>query len=158
MHAHTSASGVPSRGALTWMSRRPWWLWVVVVLVGATAAVGLYYRHQIVSLATHRKGPPPSTTAVVPFPAGGRPDVRIAAVGDVGEGEEEEWNTARAMTMLERGNPAYDALLLLGDNVYPTVIPSGCRTPSSARSATCSTTARSSLAILGNHDVAGGWR
>jgi len=157
MHAQESASHAPGRGALAWMSRRPWWLWIVVVLVAATAAVGLYYRRQIVSLATHRKGPPSSTMAVVPFPAGGRPDVRIAAVGDVGEGEEEEWDTARAMTMLEQGNPAYDALLLLGDNVYPSGDPERLPDTVFRPFGDLLDGGPALYAILGNHDVAGGW-
>ena len=45
-------------------------------------------------------------------------------MGDVGEGEAEEWQTGYAMHMLESGNPPYDVLLLLGDNVYPSGDPS----------------------------------
>jgi 3',5'-cyclic AMP phosphodiesterase CpdA len=51
------------------------------------------------------------------------PDLRIAAAGDVGEGEEAEWMTGWAMKDVGEGGP-YGALLLLGDNVYPSGDPS----------------------------------
>jgi hypothetical protein len=128
--------------------------WVAIgVSVALVSGAAFLYGRQAVSMLTHRKGAPTRTEAVPPFPAGARPTLRIAAVGDVGEGEEEEWQTAYAMHMLEGGNPPYDALLLLGDNVYPSGDPSrldatvfhpfGIVLESGARL----------FAILGNHDA-----
>lgn len=157
MHVGTSASDAALRGATARPTRRPWWVWVLVVLFSLTAAVGLYYRRQIAALLTHRKGPPPTSVVVAPFPPGNRPDVRIAAVGDVGEGEEEEWRTAYSMTMLERGNPGYDGLLLLGDNVYPSGDPERLPYTVFRPFGILLDRGVSLYAILGNHDVAGGW-
>jgi hypothetical protein len=53
-----------------------------------------------------------------PFASNDLPVLRIAATGDVGEGEEAEWQTSWAIS--DTAGPApYGALLLLGDNVYP---------------------------------------
>lgn len=60
-----------------------------------------------------------SPAVVDPYPADpGRPLVRLAAAGDVGTGGAAEWVTATAMDRLEESGE-FDALLLLGDNIYP---------------------------------------
>ncbi len=71
---------------------------------------------QTVSMLTHRKGAPSQTWALEPLPTA--PELRIAAVGDVGEGEYEDWQTSWAMSEAGTEMP-YGVLLLLGDNVYP---------------------------------------
>jgi predicted phosphodiesterase len=90
------------------------------VVLALVVALGLVYwwnlGPQTVSMLTHRKGAPTETWALAPLPA--EPDLRIAAVGDVGEGEEEEWQTSWAISEVG-AEPPYDVLLLLGDNVYP---------------------------------------
>ena len=48
----------------------------------------------------------------------GAPLVRIGAAGDVGTGSDTEWATASLMDRAE-DSVEFDALLLLGDNVYP---------------------------------------
>jgi 3',5'-cyclic AMP phosphodiesterase CpdA len=59
--------------------------------------------------------------------------------------------------VLERGNPRYDALLLLGDNVYPDGDPE--RLPETVFGPFGDLLDRGTAlyAILGNHDVTGGW-
>jgi hypothetical protein len=87
---------------------------VVVLLIAHWVRLG----PQTISMLTHRKGGPTTTWAVQSFTAADAPQLRIAAVGDVGEGEEEEWQTAWSIDFLTDDHP-YDVLLLLGDNVYP---------------------------------------
>jgi 3',5'-cyclic AMP phosphodiesterase CpdA len=132
--------------------RLVWWVvgGSVVLLLGAFAYL---YGPQTVSVLTHRKGAPTQTEPVVPFPAAARPTLRIAAVGDVGEGEAEEWQTAYAMHMLESGNPPYDALLLLGDNVYPAGDPSRLDATVFHPFGILLEDGTELLAILGNHDA-----
>ncbi len=82
------------------------------------------------------------------------PVVRIAAAGDVGTGDRAEQETADAMAALP-GAP-FDALLLLGDNVYPSGDPT--RLPDTVfnpfRDVLRPGTAL--LGVLGNHDVSDG--
>jgi 3',5'-cyclic AMP phosphodiesterase CpdA len=136
--------------------RRTVW-WVVggslVLLLGAFAYL---YGPQTVSMLTHRKGAPTQTEPVVPFPADAPPTLRIAAVGDVGEGEEEEWQTAYAMHLLESGNPPYDVLLLLGDNVYPSGDPSRLDATVFHPFGILLEDGTKLMAILGNHDASQG--
>lgn len=90
--------------------------WVVLALVLALGSIYWWFLGpQTVAMLTHRKGAPTETWALAPPDD---PDLRIAAVGDVGEGEEEEWQTSWAMSEAAAEVP-YDVLLLLGDNVYP---------------------------------------
>lgn len=76
------------------------------------------YRGQIASWLTHHVGPPEQKTEFVAFPAGLQPDLRLAIVGDVGDGGDLEWRLASTMYAAGRSD-TYDALVLLGDNVYP---------------------------------------
>lgn len=127
--------------------------WAGILILISVVAAGLTYRRQIASLLTHRKGAPTETWPVAPFTT--TPDVRIAAVGDVGEGEEEEWRTANAIDMLAQERP-YDALLLLGDNVYPSGDPDRLDETVFEPFGMVLRDSTELLAILGNHDVAGG--
>lgn len=88
-----------------------------ILLVGVLG-IGLVYQRQIRSWLTHWVGSPEQKTVYVPFPAGAQPDLRLAVVGDVGDGGDLEWRLASTMYVAGRSD-AYDALLLLGDNVYP---------------------------------------
>lgn len=133
------------------------WLAGVAVFVIVAAAIGGYlYGPQLVSMLTHRKGAPSYTEAVPPFAPAARPTLRIAAVGDVGEGEEEEWQTAYAMRQLEWENPRYYALLLLGDNVYPSGDPSRLSATVFRPFGSLLDDGTVLYAILGNHDVMNG--
>lgn len=65
-----------------------------------------------------QSGTPTSGVALGPFEPSGGPTVRLAIVGDVGTGDNAERATADAMDGVE-GSAPFDALVLLGDNVYP---------------------------------------
>jgi hypothetical protein len=126
---------------------------VVLVLVSALALV-YWWRlgPQTVSMLTHRKGAPTETWPLEPFPPGGSPDLRIAAAGDVGEGEEQEWQTSWAIS--EAGTDApYDVLLLLGDNVYPSGDPTRLPFTVFRPFDRVIDDGASLTAIVGNHDV-----
>ena len=63
----------------------------------------------------------------------------LAVAGDVGEPGSRIDDTGAAITRIAEVEP-FDALLLLGDNVYPDGNPAKLRRRSSDRSPTCSTT------------------
>lgn len=125
-------------------------LWGGVVLLVVTATLGLSYRAQIWSLLTHRKGAPTRTWEVTP-PVDD-PLLRVAVAGDVGEGEEEEWVTADAME-IAADDDAYDVLLLLGDNVYPSGDPDQLDATVFRPFGTVLRSGARLLAIVGNHDA-----
>lgn len=125
-------------------------VWVGVVVLVATATAGVTYRRQIWSILTHRKGAPTRTWEVTP-PAGD-PLLRVAVTGDVGEGEEKEWATADAMEIASEDD-AYDAVFLLGDNVYPSGDPDRLDTTVFRPFATVLGSGARLLAIVGNHDA-----
>jgi 3',5'-cyclic AMP phosphodiesterase CpdA len=75
--------------------------------------------------------------------------------GDIGEGEEAEWETARAMVVLGDDDP-YDVLLLLGDNVYPDGDPDRLDATVFRPFGGVLDRGARLLAIVGNHDTAGG--
>jgi 3',5'-cyclic AMP phosphodiesterase CpdA len=91
-----------------------------VGLVGliAVLAIGVFFHRQIWSILTHRIGSPEQTVPFEPLPADALPDQRLAIVGDVGDGGDLEWRLASTMYVAGRSD-TYDALVLLGDNVYP---------------------------------------
>jgi 3',5'-cyclic AMP phosphodiesterase CpdA len=145
-------SGARSRGR---RAVRP--LAVLTLFVGVAAAglaFGRYHR-QTVSYLTHWKGSPTRTVAYTPFPADDPPQLRLAIVGDIGDSGRRLDATAAAIDRIGTADP-FDALLILGDNVYPAGDPTRLPDvvfkpfgPILDRGATL-------LAILGNHDVKAG--
>jgi len=81
--------------------------------------------------------------------------VRLAVAGDVGTGDEAELRTASAMDAVE-GGVDYDALLLLGDNVYPAGDPAQVTRTVFDPFADVLDGGTQLLAVLGNHDVQNG--
>jgi predicted MPP superfamily phosphohydrolase len=130
---------------------------VAIVALATVAAVvvaaAMLYGRQGWSMLTHRKGAPTETWPVQPFEPNARPLVRIAAVGDVGEGEEEEWQTAWAIDHLSFDDARYDALLLLGDNVYPDGDPARLEYTVFRPFTIVLEAGTKLLAIVGNHDA-----
>lgn len=122
-------------------------------IIAIAVAGGVLYGRQAWSMLTHRKGAPTATWAVGPFASEDRPLVRIAAVGDVGEGEEEEWQTAWAIDRLSFDDAPYDALLLLGDNVYPDGDPARLEYTVFRPFTLVLDRGTRLLAIVGNHDA-----
>ena len=146
----TSTGAVPARGR----RRRVAVAMAAVLAVGLATAFGTYGR-QIVSYVSHVTGSPTHTEPLEPFAAGAGPLYRIAVAGDVGYANDRAAKTAAAIVRAGAERP-YDALLLLGDNVYPAGDPT--RVPATVFEPfgpVLDTGARL-MAILGNHDVMGG--
>lgn len=98
--------------------RRRMKLAIAVVLLALTGVLGGLYGRQIGSFVTHVRGSPTSTRPLVAFPADDQPVLRMAVAGDVGDGGSRAERTGTAIAEAA-GREPYDALLLLGDNVYP---------------------------------------
>ena len=130
----------------------------VLGAIGTLLAVGvlvafLAFRRQTVSYLTHWKGGPEDTTPYAPYSPD--PPVHLAAIGDMGDSGPRLDSVAAEMTRVGAGQP-FDALVLLGDNVYPDGEPA--RIPDTVfrpfRSILDDGT--DLLAVLGNHDVLNG--
>ena len=80
------------------------------------------------------------------------PGVRLAVAGDVGTGGTGEHDTAAAMDALE-STDEFDALLLLGDNVYPSGDPAALQSKVLDPFAAVLDHETELVAALGNHDV-----
>ena len=90
-----------------------------------------------------------------PHDAGsGPPLTRIAVAGDVGTGSPAEWATAELMDAAEE-SAVFDALLLLGDNVYPHGDPDRLGETVFRPFADVLDGDTVLLGVLGNHDVTG---
>ncbi len=95
-------------------------------------------------------GAPSETT---PYPTGiGAPLTRLVAAGDAGTGDEFAFRTAAAMDRLE-ADREFDALLLLGDNVYPSGDPADVDAKVFAPFGPVLDGPTELVAALGNHDV-----
>lgn len=81
--------------------------------------------------------------------------MHVAVLGDVGDSGSRLTATARAVATIEGADP-YDAVLLLGDNVYPAGDPDGLRATVFEPFAPELDGGAELLAILGNHDVKDG--
>ena len=126
----------------------------VVLAVGAAAAFSLYGR-QIGSYVSHLRGSPTRTEPLAPFPAGAGPLYRIAVAGDVGYANDRAAKTGAAIVTAGANHP-YDALLLLGDNVYPAGDPDRLPATVFEPFGPVLDAGARLLAILGNHDVKDG--
>lgn len=129
------------------------WFVVGALVLAVISVAAVLYGRQTVSFLTHRKGAPERTWPVEPFPE--PPLFRVAVAGDIGEGEVEEWDTAAAMFRLGGADP-YDVLLLLGDNVYPDGDPARLSDTVFRPFGDVLDAGAHLLAIVGNHDAAGG--
>lgn len=116
MRTTTRSVAAPAPSGAPVVRRRRRWPVVVAVVVALLLVYWWQLGPQTVSMLTHRKGAPTETWALTPLAAD--PDLRIAAVGDVGEGEEIDWSTSWAISR-SGDDVRYDVLLVLGDNVYP---------------------------------------
>lgn len=125
---------------------------VVIALVAGLAPgpIGRARNYVAASLAMD-VGAPSGGHTYLPAPSTDLPLARIAAIGDVGTGDDEERATADVMA----GMPglAYDALVLLGDNVYPAGNPGRLDATVFAPFGGVLDRGAQLLAALGNHDV-----
>jgi predicted phosphodiesterase len=124
---------------------------LVVVLVAAALAV--VNRRAVEEWITLRRGAPGHTEVYRAFST--PPQVRIAAVGDGGEPGPPLDAVSREVRELSRGDP-YDALVLLGDNVYPDGDPEGLEETVFQPFGPLLFGGTALLAVLGNHDVQAG--
>ena len=137
------------------MTTRPIRLAVLLLTVVVAGTVFTRWHRPIVSYLTHWKGSPTRTWAYVPSPAGDRPTLRLAVVGDIGDSGARLEATARAIDRLSGDDP-FDVLLLLGDNVYPAGDPARLPDVVFAPFGPVLDRGAKLLAILGNHDVLAG--
>lgn len=138
-------------------SRRTAWrvaLGLIGVLVLATVAVlMLFFRHQTVAYLTLWKRGPEDTVPWRPYePA---PEVHLAVAGDTGDSGRRLDASAAAMDEVDQEQP-FDALLLLGDNVYPSGDPDRLDETVMQPFGPVLDGRTDLLAILGNHDVIDG--
>lgn len=126
-------------------------LWIVGgVATLAAVWAGLTYRRQIISFLTHWKGSPTSTVAYRYHSP--PPDLHLAVAGDIGDSGGRLQRTAAAMAAID-ARDEYDALLLLGDNVYPAGDPGRLQSTVFEPFADVLDGDTQLLAIIGNHDV-----
>jgi Icc-related predicted phosphoesterase len=144
----TSSGAPPSRRRrITW--RRVLAAVGLVVLV-VIAGMFVAFRRQTISYVTHRKGGPSVTW---PYEVHDPPaEFHLAVVGDGGDGGARIDATGAAVEQIAEREP-YDALLLLGDNVYPAGDPT--KLPDTVFEPFADVLAGGAdlMAILGNHDV-----
>lgn len=122
------------------------------VVVGAVA-VFVVYRRQIVSYLTHWRGGPDTTWVYEAYSE--QPVVHLAVAGDSGDSGRRLDSTAAAIAAIGSADP-YDALLLLGDLVYPSGDPDRLDETVFAPFGAVLDQGSDLLAILGNHDVVEG--
>jgi 3',5'-cyclic AMP phosphodiesterase CpdA len=127
---------------------------VVAPGLAETGRVALPYARQVGSWLAHRKGPPASPWPYEPFPPEGRPLLRMAVAGDVGDRGSRIRATGAAVARLAGDDP-WDVLLLLGDNVYPAGNPHRLGDTVFGPFGPVLDAGAELLAILGNHDVKG---
>lgn len=124
---------------------------IAVVAVGA-AALRADVRQWVAFQFEDTVGEPTETFAAPPIDPDRPPLTRIAVAGDVGTGEDAAYATGAAMDVRE-GSVEYDALLLLGDNVYPNGDPDQLDRTVYQPFADVLDDSTQVLAVLGNHDV-----
>jgi 3',5'-cyclic AMP phosphodiesterase CpdA len=125
-------------------------------LAVVVAVVAFVYRGPIVSYVRHWGGSPTTTEPLRAYAPGERPLARLAVVGDIGYPGGRLEATAGAVERAHRMNP-FDALVSLGDNVYPNGDPERLDATLFRPFASVLRDARL-LAIVGNHDVLDGHR
>jgi 3',5'-cyclic AMP phosphodiesterase CpdA len=134
-------------------SRRRTRVAFAIVIVVGVFSLGLFlsYRRQVVSYLTHWKGGPSHTVPYLPFEP--PPVTHLAAMGDTGDSGKRLDDTGDMVADLAQRTTTYDALILLGDNVYPDGDPA--RLPQTVFEPFAATLDAGTelLAILGNHDV-----
>ena len=125
--------------------------WSVAALVAGVVIVAVVvYHRQLWSYATHWRGGPGETWAAAPLVEA--PTLRIAAVGDVGDGSADFHETAAEMYLAGRDHP-FDVVFLLGDNIYPKGDPADLQARVIDPLQPLLDAGAELRAIIGNHDV-----
>ncbi len=127
-----------------------------VVVVASVAVLGLRgdVRHWVRWQFGSHAGTPAVATALRPLADDPGPTLRLAVAGDVGTGDSYEWATATRIDALE-SERAFDALLLLGDDIYPDGDPNQVDRAVFAPFSGVLDGDTKLIAVLGNHDVVG---
>ena len=135
------------------MRRRAGLALALALAVVLGVGFSLYHR-QVVSYVTHRKGGPSATWPYTPHdpPA----EFHLAVAGDVGEPGSRIDETGAAVARISTAEP-FDALLFLGDNVYPDGNPAKLPRTVFGPFADVLRDGATLLAIIGNHDVKANW-
>ena len=128
---------------------------VALTALALVAVVGVMWGPQLRSYVMHVGGSPTRTRPLDDYLSGEDARLRLAVAGDVGYAGSRGRRTAEAMTAAEDGRN-YDALLLLGDNVYPSGDPAGLDQAVFEPYAGVLDDGTALLAVLGNHDVKDG--
>lgn len=126
----------------------------VIAIILTVAAVGAFMHPGTRQLLTLWTGAP-AEAAYVASADTGPPLARFTVVGDVGTGDDEEYETAGAMTALLRDGPI-DGLILLGDNVYPDGDPALLGETVFIPFGSLLYSGTELLPVLGNHDIRNG--
>lgn len=128
---------------------RFWAAAVGMLLTGAFAVVG---TSALPTPWFGGVGAPETTTPVEARAAADQPLVRIAALGDVGTGEPDQYAVAAKLADLAQHDPL-DALILLGDNVYPDGAPNRLDATVFRPFEPVLAGGADLLPVLGNHDA-----
>lgn len=121
-------------------------------MVLALAVAAIVRWDLVVATWTHRIGEPGQTWDVVALPEEAQPWLRVALVGDVGDGGGREYETAAAIEAQARID-RFDILMLLGDNVYPAGEPQRIEATVFEPFGPLLDAGTELFAVLGNHDV-----
>jgi predicted phosphodiesterase len=125
----------------------------VIILVGSiTGALANPDARKFLTLWT---GAPPTSAYSLGASTDQPPLMRLTVAGDVGTGDAEEFETAFAMTRLLNEGPI-DALVLLGDNVYPNGDPAMLQQTVFVPFGSLLYSGTELLPVLGNHDIRDG--
>lgn len=137
--------------------RRTRWLAAPAALAGLALGAGALVATGVVPAPWDEgAGPRPAAVAGSPAPAPAQaPQTRLAVAGDIGTGRPPESATAQAMATQAGGTP-YDALVLLGDLVYPDGDPALVAQRVTGPFAPVLDAGTELLPVLGNHDVRDG--
>jgi len=123
----------------------------VLVFLAVVAGVVASGTTAVSAALTGSVGPPAVTTPIAMRSLEAQPSVRLAAVGDVGTGSAEEWKVASQVASVAGSDP-FDALILLGDNVYPDGNAERLEATVFEPFAPVLEAGTDLLAVLGNHD------
>jgi 3',5'-cyclic AMP phosphodiesterase CpdA len=137
------------------LSRRHFIGGAAVATVAAAGAAWWAWGDDVRLRLENRIGGPSVGWPPEPFPADRPPSTRLAVAGDVGTGDERELRTAAVMSAMAAERP-FDALLLLGDNVYPDGDPDRLGATVFEPFGPLLESGTELLAVLGNHDVRDG--
>jgi 3',5'-cyclic AMP phosphodiesterase CpdA len=123
-----------------------------VLALAVAVVVAVRYRRPIRWFFTHWVGAPARTRPYEPLPSDRPLLLRLAVAGDVGDSRRGLRATAASMAAVIADRP-FDALLLLGDNVYPRGDPQRLPDTVFGPFAPVLDAGAELLAVIGNHDV-----